>query len=175
VRTNRLIALVIAVVVVLGAAGAWWRLGGSGASADPQAAARTSFPDLAPPSGDATLPSLATLSPTAGRVVQAEGPFDSRFELRGLRLQSGEVTGTATITSDVSEVLEFEALAGFYDRQGRLLGTARYVHHLDESEGGHAHDEGTPDESVPFSIEVPEELADAAVSAAVGVPVLVNE
>jgi hypothetical protein len=176
VRRHRLIVLVaVLVVVVLGAAGAWWGSGSGGASRDPQAAARTSFPDLAPATGEPVLPSLATLSPPAGEVVQAEGPFDDRFYLQDLRLDDAKLTGTATITSDVSEILEFEALAGFYDREGQLRGTARHVYHLDESTSDHAHDEGTPDESHPFTIEVPEDLADIAVSAAVGVPVLVNE
>lgn len=176
VRRNRLIVLIaVLVVVVLGAAGAWWRLGSSGASADPQAAARTSFPDLTPATGEPMLPSLATLSPAAGKVVQAEGPFDNRFELQQLRFNGTQLTGTATITSDVSEILEFEALAGFYDRKGQLRGTARHVYHLDESKSDHAHDEGTPDEAHPFTIQVPKDLADVAVSAAVGVPVLVNE
>lgn len=121
------------------------------------------------------LPSLATLSPPAGEVVQAEGPFDKRFELKGLRFDGAKLTGSATITSDVSEILEFEALAGFYDREGELRGTSRHVYHFDESTSDHAHDEGTPDEDHPFTIEVPKNLADVAVSAAVGVPVLVNE
>ena len=172
---NRLIALVVVVVVVLGAAGLWWRLGGAGTAGDPQAAARTSFPDLTPATGEPELPSLAGLSPAPGEVVQAEGPFDDRFQLQELRFNGKLVTGTATITSDVSEILEFEALAGLYDRSGRLRGTARYVYHFDEDEVGHAHGEGAPDEAHPFSITVPENLADVAVSAAVGVPVLVNE
>ncbi|SDS99395.1 hypothetical protein SAMN04488543_2798 [Friedmanniella luteola] len=167
--------LVAVLVVVVLAAGAWWRWGNRGASADPQAAARTSFPDLTPATGDPILPSLAGLSPSAGEVVQAEGPFDNRFELDKLRFDGKKLTGTATITSDVSEILEFEALAGFYDRQGRLRGTARHVYHLDESKNDHAHEEGTPSEAHPFTIQVPKDLTDVAVSAAVGVPVLVNE
>ena len=175
-RRNRLILLAaVLVVVVLGAAGAWWRLG-SDASADPQAAARTSFPDLTPATGEPMLPSLATVSPATGKVVQAAGPFDDRFTLQELRFDGMKLTGTATITSDVSEILEFEALAGFYDRDGQLRGTARHVYHFDEGTSEHAHDdEGTPDEAHPFAIKVPENLADVAVSAAVGVPVLVNE
>jgi len=148
--------------------------GWGGPTADPATAARTSFPDLPAASGEPTLPSLSTVKPARGKVVQAEGPFDDRFQLDGLRFDGSEVTGTATITSDVSEILEFEALAGFYDQAGELRGTGRYVHHL---EGDHGHEEegGTPDETQDFTIAVPANLKGVAVSAAVGVPVLVNE
>jgi len=173
-RRNRLIVLVVVVVVVLGAAGAWWRFGFGAATPDPQAAARTSFPDLAPASGEPALPSLSTVEPAPGKVVQAEGPFDDRFRLAGLRFDGSEVTGKATITSDVSEILEFEALAGFYDEDGQLRGTGRYVYHL-EADHGHEEDAGTPDETQDFTIAVPADLEGVAVSAAVGVPVLVNE
>jgi hypothetical protein len=67
-----------------------------------------------------------------------------------------------------------EALAGFYDRDGALLGTARDVYHLDESTEDPTH-EGVPDEAHPFRIRVPADLQGRAVSAAVGIPVLVNE
>jgi hypothetical protein len=138
-------------------------------------AARTSFPGLEPAASEPQLPGLTALRPRPGEVVQAAGPFDDRFLLRDLRLDAGTLYGSAQITSDVSDVLEFEALAGFYDEQGRLLGTGRFVHHLDE---GHVHEgeqAGPPSELAEFSIPVPAEAAGRAVSAAVGVPVLVNE
>lgn len=140
-------------------------------ASEPAAAARTSFPDLEPAAGEPQLPGLAALRPAPGEVLQAPGPFDDRFVLTGLRLDAGTLSGSAEITSDVSELLEFEALAGFYDAQGRLLGTGRYVHHLEE---GHGHEAGPPNEHETFTITVPPEAA-GAVSAAVGVPVLVNE
>ena len=73
------------------------------------------------------------------------------------------VSGSATVTSDVSEILEFEALAGSYDRQGNLLGTARHIYHLDESTAEHAH-EGAPEQTQAFNIPVPSELSRAWLS-----------
>lgn len=173
-RSRRpLVAVAVAVVVILGATGLWLRFG-TGAGSDPRAAAQTSFPDLTPATGEPTLPSLAALHPAPGSVVQAAGPFDDRFDLSRLAFDGKTVSGTATITSDVSELLEFEALAGFYDRDGVLIGTARHSHHL----GAHTHEEteqGTPELAEEFAIEVPPSLRGDAVAAAVGVPVLVNE
>lgn len=166
-----LVAVAIAVLLVLATAGTWWAFQGSGGAGDPQSAAKTSFPDLQPATGPPGLPSLETLSPRAGQVVQAAGPFDDRFRLRQLTFDGTTVRGSAEITSDVSELLEFEALAGFYDRSGKLVGTGRHVYHLDADHGHDAEGELAHE----FSIAVPQNLRGAAVSAAVGVPVLVNE
>lgn len=169
-------AAVLGVVLVLLATGAliWWRVA-AGPAPDPQAAARTAFPDLAPATGPPTLPSLETAAPRRGTVVQAAGPFDDRFRLRDLAFDGTGVTGAAEVTSDVSELLEFEALAGFYDADGKLIGTGRYVYHLDgpHEEGGH--EEGGSEQVHEFRIEVPPKLRRTAVAAAVGVPVLVHE
>jgi hypothetical protein len=164
----------VATVVLLVAAGAWLGLRPGSAGGDPQAAARTSFPDLQPADGPPTLANLVTLDPAPGTVVEAAGPFDDRYRLQRLRFDGRTVSGTARITSDVSDILELETLAAFYDRNGALLGTARDVYHLDESTVDHAH-EGAPEETHRFSIRVPAELQGRAVSAAVGIPVLVNE
>jgi hypothetical protein len=166
------LAVVAAVVLLVGVAAALL-LGGRGDAADPQAAARTSFPDLTPATAEPTLPGLATLSPAPGSVAQVAGPFDDRFRLEGLGFDGRAVTGTVAVTSDVSDLLELEVLAGFYDRDGTLLGTAREVHHLDESTVAPDH-EGPPDEDYRFQIKVPDQVR-GAVAAAVGVPVLVNE
>ncbi|MBC7441019.1 MAG: hypothetical protein H7311_00585, partial [Ramlibacter sp.] len=91
--------------------------------------------------------------------------------LEGLAFDGAAVTGAVLVTSDVSDVLELQVLAGFYDAQGTLLGTDRFVHHLVE-DGTHV---GTPEERETFRIEVPAALAAQAVSVALGVPVLVNE
>ncbi len=174
VRSRKMLVAVVALAaaLVLGTTGLWLRLQDAG-TADPRAAARTSFPDLTPASGPPMLPSLDTLHPAPGTIVQASGPFDERFDLGQLAFDGRTVTGTARITSDVSDILEFEALAGFYDRNGALIGTARDTYHLDESHSKpHA---GPPDEGHEFTIKVPEALKGAAVAAAVGVPVLVNE
>ena len=76
------------------------------------------------------------------------------------------------MTSDVSDLLELEVVAGFYSSAGDLLGTGRFTFHLDES---HSTASGVPDEAMRFTIKVPASFQGAAVSAAVGIPVLVNE
>jgi hypothetical protein len=164
----------LTVLALLVAAAAWLGLRPGSGAGDPQTAARTSFPDLQPAVGAPTLASLATLDPAPGSVVEAAGPFDDRYRFQRLRFDGRTVSGTARITSDVSDILELEALAGFYDRDGALLGTARDVYHLDESIAQPTH-EGVPDEAHPFRIRVPADLQGRAVSAAVGIPVLVNE
>jgi hypothetical protein len=169
-----LLVIALAAVVVAGTVGVWAAVQSRGVSALPETAARTSFPELTPASGAPVLPSLATLSPAPGAVMEAAGPFDDRFHFRELTFDGRRVVGTAEITSDVSDVLEFETVAGFYDHTGTLLGSGRHTFHLDESESDHAH-EGVPDQKQHFEIAVPAALRGKAVAAAVGVPVLVNE
>ena len=150
-----------------------------GAAPLPRAAATpvTVLTGLAAPTGDPELPSLARLHPRRGDAVRAAGPFDDRLALTGLRFDGKAVHASARITSDVSDVLEFASRAGFYDSSGRLIATAAYTYHLDEDHpDAHAHNaDGTPDEVKTFSIPVPAEARGSAVSAAVGVTVLVNE
>jgi hypothetical protein len=141
----------------------------------PAAAVRTTFPGLLPAAAEPQLPGLDQLSPAPGTVVQAPGPFDDRLALDSLTFDSSGVHGSALVVSDVSDILEFEALAGFYDEAGRLLGTGRFVYHLDESAIDPAEHSGPPNELEEFSIPLPAGLGGRAVSAAVGVPVLVNE
>lgn len=164
--------VVAAGLLLLVAAGVGWSVR-SAPAVDPATAARTTFPDLPAPSGDATLAGLPGLAPSPGSVVQVRGPFDDRFRLTGLRFDGSTLTGTVQVTSDVSELLELEVLAGFYDDQGRLLGTAREVQHAD----GHSHgpNDGPSAETTAFRIAVPGGLSGRAVAAGVGVPVLVNE
>ncbi|MEL4356782.1 MULTISPECIES: hypothetical protein [unclassified Luteococcus] len=151
---------------------------------DPSSAVATSLPGLATPTGDPTLASMEGLAPKPGSVVQAKGPFDNRFTLSKLKLADGNLTGAVTVTSDVSELLELQVLAGFHDADGKLLGTARFTHHLDgaHDHAAEEHDHAASGPATPnyfhttdFTIAVPKELADKAVSASVGVPVLVNE
>ena len=136
------------------------------------AAARTSFPGLAPAAGEPDLPGLHTLNPPSGHAVQVPGPFDDRLVLEHLTFTGSATTGAVRVTSDVSDVLELQVLAGFYDHDGALLGTARFVHHLGSESHNHA---GPPEEREKFSIAVPAKYHGKAVSATVGVPVLVNE
>jgi hypothetical protein len=173
VRLTRIL-LTLAVVVVLGAAGTWLALRAGAPGTDPATAARTTFPDLQPVAEEATLSSLQGLRPAAGTVVEAPGPFDDRFHFDRLRFDGTTVRGTTTITSDVSDLLELEVLAAFYDEEGALLSTARDTYHLDESHPGSDH-AGVPAEARTFAIAVPEGLREDAVAAAVGVAVLVNE
>ena len=140
----------------------------------PPFAVATTLPGLAAPTGEPQLASIARIHPTAGAVVPAAGPFDDRFLLQDLRFDGAQVSGIVDVTSDVSEVLELQVLAGFYDVNGALLGTDRFVHHLTD-DGGTDPTTGTPQEHTVFSIAVPAGFAGRAVSVSLGVPVLVNE
>ena len=98
-----------------------------------------------------------------------EGLFED-----GLAFDGTIVSGSLRVTSDVSAVLDLEVIAGFYDAGGAFIGTARFVHHAVD-DGPTDPMTGTPVESIPFQATVPAEFAGRAVSASVGVPVLVNE
>jgi hypothetical protein len=177
-KIRRALALAVVAAVAFAAAAGLTRVLTPQASAVDDAAApaaRTTFGGLAHATGEPTLPSLQGLRPVPGPVAQAAGPFDDRFSLRGLSFDGARVRASATVTSDVSDLLELQAVAGFYDRKGRLLGTAQYVHHLDESTQGAHSDAGPPAETERFAIAVPAPWRGVAVSAAVGVSVLVNE
>lgn len=141
-------------------------------SPQPSVTLQTSFPGLAPAAGEPELPGLREAHPATGQVTQVSGPFDDRFTLENTAIAAGTVTGKIRITSDVSDLLELQIIAGFYDSQGNLLGTGRFEHHLGEQ--GHDHS-GPPAETEEFSIPMPDDLKGTPVSAALGVPVLVNE
>ncbi|MEO5317782.1 hypothetical protein PV761_04215 [Arthrobacter sp. CC3] len=136
------------------------------------AAAKTSFPGLAAAEGEPDLSGLQAARPSPGQILQVQGPFDDRLAIESLAFDGQAATGAVRITSDVSDLLELQVLAGFYDGHGNFLGTARFVHHLGSE--GHKHP-GPSEEREEFSIPVPAELKAKAVSAAVGIPVLVNE
>lgn len=152
---------------------------GSAGIADPgpvaaalPAAARTSFPGLVAATGEPELASVRGAHPRIGQILQADGPFDDRFVLEDATFSGSAVSGVVRVTSDVSDVLELQVLAGFYDRHGKFLGTSRFVHHLGAD--GHAH-AGAPQLREKFTVQVPAAMAHRAVSVAIGVPVLVNE
>jgi hypothetical protein len=132
----------------------------------------TSVPDLEAPTGDPELPGLASARPEPGIVTEVAGPFDDRFRFEHLRLTTRAVTGGVKVTSDVSELIDLQVVAGFYDADGRLLGQGRYTYHLDEA---HEHGESGHDVHQDFRVAVPRALRDQTASAAVGVTVLVNE
>ena len=174
----RAVVLSVVALLVAGAvgAGATLLVRGAGSEAealpDPASAARTAFPGLTAATGEPELPGLATAKPRPGTVVVVEGPFDDRLDLSGLRLADNTLAGTVTVTSDVSELIELQVLAGFYDADGELLGTGRFTHHASGEEHSHT---GPPSEEEPFEVEVPDGLDGTVAAAAVGVPVLVNE
>lgn len=141
------------------------------ATPDPGSAIQTALPGLTPATGEPVLDGLLTASPEADTVAELAGPFDDRFEFRGLSFDGTTVTGRVVVTSDVSDLLELQVLAGFYSKDGALLGSARFTHHLEE-DGSHV---GPPSEVEPFRIVVPKKFRGEAAGAAVGVPVLVNE
>ena len=154
---------------------------GDDPSADPTAVdtrqvsdtgARTELGDLDNPSRDPVPDGLQTANPSPGSVEPLTGPFDDRFAWRRLQVTAGTVSGAVQVTSDVSDLLELQVVTGFYDARGRYLGIARFTHHL--GEGAHAHT-GPPSEVEPFTVRAPAAVRDRAVSAAVAVPVLVNE
>ncbi len=138
------IAAAIAVAIPAGLGIATLIPGGTSNGAAPAAAASTSFPGLATPAAEPGLESIDRAWPGPGEILQSAGPFTDRFVYENL---------------------------GFFDDQGTLLGTARYVHHLVD-DGSH---EGAPEKLEAFTIAVPEGLPGPAVSVAIGVPVLVNE
>lgn len=172
-RTRSRVLVAVVGVLVLALAGFWWSSRAATPGGDPATAARTSFPDLPAPTGEPALPGLDTVAAKPGTVVQVAGPFDNRFSFSGLALDGSRVSGTVQVTSDVSELLDLQVVAGFYDDQGRLVATARHDYHADahtESEG-----DGPPSSTHAFSIEVPTDWRKTVVAAAVGVTVLVNE
>lgn len=140
------------------------------------ASERPSAPEAAPATSQTPMPGLQTARPTEGQVVLVDGPFNDRFHIDGLAFDGARVTGEVVVTSDVSEIIDLQVQVGFHDAKGALIGSASFDHH------GHGHDESdhathSPEDhpSVAFEIAVPANLAGAAVSASVGVPVLVNE
>ncbi|MDO5498573.1 MAG: hypothetical protein Q4F67_02710 [Propionibacteriaceae bacterium] len=132
----------------------------------------TELPGLTPPSGDPDLPSLREAQPRPGEAIRVAGPFDDRFEIDDLTFDGREISGSVRVTSDVSALIDLQVVGGFYDANGQLLGVERWDHHADGED--HDHDAHV-EEATDFAIPVPEAAAGAAVSAAVGVPVLVNE
>lgn len=178
--STRIVLAGVLTAAVVGA-GATWALADPGARdaapdaapvVDPATAARTSFPGLTPATGEPTLPGLRSATPRPGAVDRLAGPFDDRFTWQRLRLEPGAVTGAVDVTSDVSDILELQVVAGFYDRDGRFLGLGRFTHHLVEESH---HDSGPPSEEERFHISAPARIRDRVASASVGVPVLVNE
>ncbi|TCJ24107.1 hypothetical protein [Nocardioides jejuensis] len=136
-------------------------------TADPTV--QTSFPGLATPTGEPELPGMTDAHPSRGTVTWVSGPFDTRFDTRGLRFDGSAIRGELDVTSDVSEILDLQVLAGFYDARGAYLGEGRWTLHSEDD------NVGRPDESVRFAVRVPSAYAGKAVAATVGVPVLVNE
>ncbi len=173
----RITAVSVAAALALAGCGGAGNGGGSAASdsstTTPPQVMVTNFPDLPAPTGEPDLPGIASGAPRgADAVGRIAGPFDDRFQWGRVTFDGRRITGSLEVTSDVSDVLELQVLAGFYDAAGALIGRNRFTYHLDE-EAHHA--DGPPSEHEAFAIVVPKKLRGQAVSAAVGVPVLVNE
>lgn len=144
----------------------------AGSAAPALSAARTALPGYTPATAEPDLPGLRSAKPAPGTVAQVAGPFDDRFTLEGSAFDGTAVTTAVQVSSDVSDLLALQLLAGFYDASGALIGTARF----DEDHAvGTAPETEPPSSRHPVRITVPAELAGRAVSAAVGVTVLVNE
>ncbi len=120
--------------------------------------------------------------PPSGTAVQLSGPFDEGVALDGLALAPTDATGgpaavgAVQVTRDVSTLIVLELRAGFYDAEGRLLGSDRLV--LRQPDFTRAYEAGVIaapyNAPLPFRIEAPPAAAGAA-SAVVALPVLVNE
>lgn len=169
-----LLAGTVGVATLAALAGTWLAVGSDDdretAAAVTTSGMVTEFPDLPAPTGEPELPKLRTVSPEPGTVGRIPGPFDSRFVAEDLAFDGRTVRGAIDVTSDVSELLDLQVLAGFYDASGAYLGEGRWNYHLGSA---HAHDHA--EEHQEFRITVPATIAGRVASAAVGVPVLVNE
>ncbi|MDY7529429.1 MULTISPECIES: hypothetical protein [unclassified Cryobacterium] len=176
-KTRSGIAAALSVVAICAVVGVAVYAAATGAHSDAQTAAATQFTPqaifagLTPSTGNPELESLNLVHPSPGTIVAAAGPFDDRFVLEGLTFDGGAVSGAVRVTSDVSDVLDLEVLAGFYDADGVLVGSGRFVHHLSEDT---THTE-PPIERQEFTIAVPGDVSGRAVAVSIGVPVLVNE
>jgi hypothetical protein len=141
VSTGRITLTVVAALAAatVGGAATWALAGDDPAGAAgrlPEAVVQTSFPDLAPVAAAPRLEGLRDTHPRVGSVARVAGPFDDRIEIGGLELHDGGLTGRVRVTSDVSDVLELQVVAGFYDLAGRYLGSGRFIHH-DLEEAAH--------------------------------------
>ena len=126
----------------------------------------------AQPKGELAPVAQLTPIPASGTVSKVTGPFDDRFTLADLRLSAGVVTSNLRVTSDVSEIINFEVTASFYDERGLLLGTdTQQLTEGDGSAGKPAAENGGVELRLAAN---PSYLAQVA-SAQVRVPVMVNE
>jgi hypothetical protein len=143
----------------------------SSTSLDPASVVQTEYPAQSGVAEEPQLDGPRDVHPLPGAIARVAGPFDDRFGFERLELGADSVTGRVRITTDVSEVLELQVVAGLYDMGGRYLGQARFVHHHGTDE---AH-EDRPEPFLDFEVTVPRRFQDQARAAAVGVPFLVNE
>lgn len=150
----------------------------------PVAASVTAPPASAPPATAAAAPSAASAAvaapPRAGTVRLVAGPFTDRLHLQRLtvvRRPGVAVSGSFAQVADVSELLDLEVRADFYDDSGRLLGSRTTV--LGQSDvirtarGGAGPDRSGGD--VAFTVSAPAAVAARVSSALVSIPMLVNE
>lgn len=118
----------------------------------------------------AAAPKQLAQLPTPGTVTVVQGPFSDRISLTDVRLTRRTVETTLKVTSDVSELIDLELSAAFYDASGHLLGVARTTYA--EGDGG----DGKPQaETAGVPLTVVWKGAGTPTSARLSVPVLVNE
>ena len=108
--------------------------------------------------------------PAPGTVTVVPGPFSDRLRLTETHLTGSSVVARLRVTSDVSELIDLELSAAFYDAAGHLLGTGRAVYA--EGDGG----TGKPAaENAGVVLTVVWKGPGKPVSARLSVPTLVNE
>ncbi|MFW0773210.1 hypothetical protein ACLRGI_08575 [Paenarthrobacter nitroguajacolicus] len=134
-------------------------------------AVKTSFPGLAAADGEPDLPGLHAPGPVKGQALQVPGPFDDRFVLEDLAFNGSAATGTLSTTGTTGSLLDLQILAGFYNDNGNLLGTARFEHH----QGGEGPQGQATEGRISFTIVVPAQFQGMAISATLGVPVFASE
>ena len=156
--------------LAIGAAPTWH--GTSQPVARPPAAQFVAVASTAQPKGELAPVARLDPVPAAGTVTRVLGPFDDRFTLADLRLSAGIVTSNLRVTSDVSEIINFEITAAFYDAQGLLLGTSSQQ--LAEGDGS-AGKPTAENAGVPLRLTADPAYLARVASAQVRVPVMVNE
>ncbi len=162
VPARRVLAVTVVALLVPAAAGC----APGPASGDPGAVQRaaevaTQAPVVPAPAASITPPAVP------GTVQVVAGPFTDRIALDALVLADGVVTGTISVTKDVSELIALEVQVDAYDGAGALVGSEVLVVDPEDAEAYHS-TAGV----VGYPLAVP---ATDAVTAVLSVPVLVNE
>lgn len=122
---------------------------------------------LAAPSPGPTAADRLRAVPDPGAVEVLDGPFLDRVVVHDAVLADGVVAARIDVVKDVSELLALEVDVAWYDDEGALVGSSRYVVDPEAAEEFHS-TAGISD--LPIEVRAP-----GGVSATLAVPVLVNE